>query len=164
MQDARCLKVKWMCMYTSVKEKEMSSYEDEPGRAVGIATRYGLDGSGIDSRWRRDFQHPSIPAPVAPSSPLFTGYLVSFPGVQRPVLHHSPPSSAEVKEGVELYICSPSVIGRTSAVLARWQSCKKRQLRHVCPSVRMEQLGFHWMVFREVWYLSILKSVEKIQV
>ena len=27
--------------------------------SVGIATRYGLDGSGIESRWGRDFPHPS---------------------------------------------------------------------------------------------------------
>ena len=26
---------------------------------VGIETRYELDGPGIDSRWGRDFQHPS---------------------------------------------------------------------------------------------------------
>ena len=48
-----------MCMCTSVKEKEMSSDEDEPGRAAGIATRYGLDGPGIESWWRRDFPQPS---------------------------------------------------------------------------------------------------------
>jgi hypothetical protein len=30
--------------------------------SVGIATRYELDGPGIESRWRRDFQHPSRPA------------------------------------------------------------------------------------------------------
>ena len=29
---------------------------------VGIATRYGLDGPGIESRWGRDFAHPSRPA------------------------------------------------------------------------------------------------------
>ena len=29
---------------------------------VGTATRYGLDGSGIESRWGRDFPHLSIPA------------------------------------------------------------------------------------------------------
>ena len=29
---------------------------------VGIATRYGLDGPGIESRWRQDFPHPSTPA------------------------------------------------------------------------------------------------------
>jgi hypothetical protein len=26
---------------------------------VGIATRYGLDGQGFESRWRRDFPQPS---------------------------------------------------------------------------------------------------------
>jgi hypothetical protein len=29
--------------------------------AVGVVTGYGLDGPGIESRWRRGFQHPSIP-------------------------------------------------------------------------------------------------------
>jgi hypothetical protein len=29
---------------------------------VGIAIRYGLDGLGIESRWGRDFPHPSRPA------------------------------------------------------------------------------------------------------
>ena len=30
--------------------------------SVGIATRYGLDGPGIESRWGRDFPHPSRPS------------------------------------------------------------------------------------------------------
>jgi len=30
-----------------------------PGSVVGIATAYGLDGPGIESRWRRDFPHLS---------------------------------------------------------------------------------------------------------
>jgi len=30
--------------------------------SVGIATRYELDGPGIESRWRREFSHPSRPA------------------------------------------------------------------------------------------------------
>jgi hypothetical protein len=30
--------------------------------SVGIATRYGLDGPGIESRWVRDFLYPSRPA------------------------------------------------------------------------------------------------------
>ena len=29
---------------------------------VGVATRYGLDGPGIESRWGRGFSHPSRPA------------------------------------------------------------------------------------------------------
>jgi len=30
-----------------------------PDSSFGIATRYGLDGPGIESRWGRDFPHPS---------------------------------------------------------------------------------------------------------
>ena len=33
-----------------------------PGSVVGIATRYGLDGPGIESRWGRNFPHPCRPA------------------------------------------------------------------------------------------------------
>jgi hypothetical protein len=36
--------------------------------SVGIATRYGLDGPGIESRWGRDFPHPSRPA-LGPTQP-----------------------------------------------------------------------------------------------
>jgi hypothetical protein len=32
------------------------------GAAVGTATRYGLDGPEIESRWGRDFPHPFRPA------------------------------------------------------------------------------------------------------
>ena len=38
------------------------------GSSVGIATGYGLDGPGIESRWRRDFPHLSRPA-VGPTQP-----------------------------------------------------------------------------------------------
>ena len=31
--------------------------------SVGIATRYGLEGPGIEFRWGRDFPHLSRPAP-----------------------------------------------------------------------------------------------------
>ena len=33
-----------------------------PGSVGGIATGYGLDGPGIESRWARDFPHLSRPA------------------------------------------------------------------------------------------------------
>jgi hypothetical protein len=46
------------------------------GSVVGIATGYGLDGPGIESRWRRDFPHLSRPA-LGPT--IGTG---SFPGVK----------------------------------------------------------------------------------
>jgi hypothetical protein len=48
--------------------------------SVGIATGYGLDGPGIESRWRRDFSNTSRTALGAhPAS--CTGF---FPGVKRP--------------------------------------------------------------------------------
>jgi hypothetical protein len=39
-----------------------------PGSSVGIVTGYGLDGPGIESRWRRDFSHLSRPA-LRPTQP-----------------------------------------------------------------------------------------------
>ena len=33
-----------------------------PGSVAGIATDYGLEGPGIQSRWGRDFPHQSKPA------------------------------------------------------------------------------------------------------
>jgi hypothetical protein len=33
-----------------------------PGSSVDIATGYGMDGSGIESQWGRDFPHLSRPA------------------------------------------------------------------------------------------------------
>ena len=38
--------------------------------SVGIATRYRLDGPGIECRWGRDFPHPSRPAPGPIQSPI----------------------------------------------------------------------------------------------
>jgi hypothetical protein len=39
-----------------------------PGNSFGIATGYGLDGPGIDSRYGRDFSHTSRPA-LGPNQP-----------------------------------------------------------------------------------------------
>ena len=36
--------------------------------SVSIATRYGLDGPGIETRWGRDFPHPSRQA-LGPTQP-----------------------------------------------------------------------------------------------
>jgi hypothetical protein len=35
------------------------------------------------------------------------------------------------------------------------------QLRQVCFSVRMEQLGSHWMYFHEIWYLRIFRNLSR---
>jgi hypothetical protein len=79
-----------------------------PGSLVGIATVYGLDGPGIESRWERDFPHLSRPA-LRPNQPPVQWVNGSFPGGKlRPGRDVDPssPSSAEVKNRIELYLDS----------------------------------------------------------
>ena len=66
-----------------------------PDSVVGIATGYGLDGPGIESRWGRDFPHLSRP------SLLYSGYRVFPGGKERPECDAdpSPPTSAVVMKG-----------------------------------------------------------------
>ena len=67
--------------------------------SVGIATRYRLDGPGIEFLWGRDFPHPSKPA-LGPTEPPVQWVPGLSPGVKRPgrVADH-PPLSAEVMKG-----------------------------------------------------------------
>ena len=76
--------------------------------SVGIATRHRLDGPGIESRWGRDFPHPSRPA-LGPTQPPVQWVPDFLPGVKRPGrgVDHPLPFSVEVKEQVELYLYSP---------------------------------------------------------
>ena len=68
-----------------------------PGSSVGIATAYGLDGPGIESRLGRDFPHQSRPA-LRPTQPPVQW----VPGLSRGKVRPgrdadlSPPSSADV--------------------------------------------------------------------
>ena len=79
-----------------------------PRSSVGIATGYGLDGTGIESQWKRDFPHLSRPA-LGPPSLLYNGYQVFPGGKERPGrdANPSPLSSAVGHERVELYLYSP---------------------------------------------------------
>ena len=74
---------------------------------VGIATRNGLDGPGIESRWGARFSaltrtgagaHPT-------SCNMGTGF---FPGVNRPGRGNHPPLLVPMLKGVELYLVSLS--------------------------------------------------------
>jgi hypothetical protein len=79
-----------------------------PDRSVVIATHYGLEDPGIESRCEAIFSPPVQTDPGAnpASQTMGTG---SFPGVKRQRLgiNHPFPCSAEVKERVELYLYSP---------------------------------------------------------
>jgi hypothetical protein len=94
------------------------------GSAVGRAPGWGLHGIGkcswysdwVRAGWFRDrilvggeIFHTCPDWPWGPSSLLYNGYQV-FPRVKWPGrdVDHLPPSHAEVKERVELYLYSPS--------------------------------------------------------
>ena len=76
--------------------------------SVGIATRYWLDGSGIESRCGAKFSAPVRTGPGAQPASCAVGSR-SFQGVKRPGrgVEHPSPSSPEAKEREELYLCSP---------------------------------------------------------
>jgi hypothetical protein len=65
-----------MFFYTFFLKFELSFIQYGPGSSFGIATCYGLDGPGIESRCGRIFPHPSGPAL---GLTLYSGYRV-FPG------------------------------------------------------------------------------------
>jgi hypothetical protein len=88
---------RYVTMYTTCKTLGRDS-------SIGIATQYGLDWTvrGLNPG-RRLFTTGLTPA-LGPPSLIFSWYRVSFPEVKRPGrgFNHPPPSSAEVKEIVEL--------------------------------------------------------------
>ena len=102
-------KISSQCYTTASTNSVFITYNTQTGRdsAVGIASRYRMDGPRIEFRWGRNFSHHSRLA-LDPPSLLYNRYRLSFPGVKllsRGVDHPSP-SSAKVKEKVELYLCS----------------------------------------------------------
>jgi hypothetical protein len=64
---------KQFVLYSYKMSKESDLHQDIShtrglGSSVVIATGYGLDGPGIESRWERDFPHLSRPA-LGPTQP-----------------------------------------------------------------------------------------------
>ena len=78
--------------------------------SVGMATRYGLDSPGIESRWRGEIFHTRPDRPWGPPSFVYNRQWVFFRGGKAAGARHCPPtpSSVEVKEKVHLYLYSPS--------------------------------------------------------
>jgi hypothetical protein len=76
--------------------------------SVGIATRYGLDGTGTESRWGARYFAPVQTGPGAQPA-CYTKGTRSLQGVQRPgqSVDHPLTSSVEVKERVELTSTPP---------------------------------------------------------
>jgi len=77
--------------------------------SVHTATRYGLDGPGIESQRGARFFTPIQTGPGAHPASCIMG-TGSFPGVKRlgSGFDHPPPSSAKVEGRVELYLYSLS--------------------------------------------------------
>ena len=85
-----CQRISWkcnmivanLCSHKHFKFQNLIIRKRGPRSVVGIATGYGLDGPGIESRWGRDFLHLSRPA-LGPPSFLYNGYRVFSGGKER---------------------------------------------------------------------------------
>ena len=95
----------YVYMYITKKMKMISTGRDS---SVGIATRYGLDGQGIESRWGVRISAP-VQTVLGAHPVSYTMGTGSFQGVKRPRrgVDHPPSSRADVTERVQLYFYSP---------------------------------------------------------
>jgi hypothetical protein len=59
---------KWFLFMVYLTIQSVTFYHVGRDSTVGIATRYGLDGPGIEARRRRDFPQPARPA-LGPTKP-----------------------------------------------------------------------------------------------
>jgi hypothetical protein len=77
-----------------------------PGSSVGIATRYGMDGPEIESRWEGARFSAPVQTGLEDHPASYTLGSGSFTGVKRPGrgVTTQPQSSTEVKGRVELYL------------------------------------------------------------
>jgi hypothetical protein len=97
----RAVKIQAQWVVTPGKQTNMYGIYFKLGRysSVGIATRYGLDGPGIESRLGRDFPHPSRPAlwQTQPTIQWVPGLLYYTVGTGSPVLYNGYRVSCTIK-------------------------------------------------------------------
>jgi len=110
-----------------------------------------VDGPELEPRRGRDLPWLFRPAPRPTQPPVVQWYRV-FPGRKLSVrgVNHPPPSSAEVKERVKLYLCFPSasslsVIGRTVLLPLMWGSRWCEVVAVVWGSRWCEVMAVVWM-------------------
>ena len=121
----------WGCFITVLRNIFVLNSEGGPGCLVGVATGYGLDGPGIESRWGLDFSAPVQTGPwTHPAScTMGTG---SFLGVKRPGrgVDHLPHLVPRLKKGHSLTprrICAFMVCSRVNFNC----TCSERQYLHL---------------------------------
>ena len=116
--------------------------------AVGIATRCGLDGPGVEPWWGKIFR--TCPdRPWAPPNLLYNGKHVPLPGVKRPGcgIHHPPYLAPRLKSGA-VSLLPFWVFMASSRANFTGTSCTSRGyvniiLRYVISVIAMNPLACH---------------------
>jgi hypothetical protein len=117
----RIYKVFWRCKFWGhVRPTNVTR-----DTSVGIAIRYGPDGQGIESRWRRDFPHPSRPA-LGPTQPPTQWILGLFPGGKAARAWRWPPTSQLGPKLKKEYSCN-------SISFWAFMACSKANFAFLCP-------------------------------
>jgi len=78
-EPVQCRKLRIFKPYSSVALMSVPGLRVGRRRAVGIVTRYGLEGSEIEFRWGRNFPHPSRRS-LGPTEPHVKRVPALFPG------------------------------------------------------------------------------------
>ena len=127
-----------------------------PGSVVGIATAYGLDGPGIESRWGEIFR--TCPdRPWSPPSLLYKGYRVFPGGKVRPERDADPSPLLVPRSKIEYSYTSTLPKGLRGLwkgetyLLSRWPACCSRvrasNSNYLCLLIFCKYTYIHMYVF-----------------
>ena len=121
-----------------------------PGSSVGIATDYGLDGQGIESRWGRDFSH-LFKLALGPTQPPVRSVPGLYRGKERPG-HEADTSPLLVPWSRK---------SRSIPLLPLW-AVRPVESLSACTRVQFTFYHFTWKVntCRQIW-LQYTKGTEK---